>query len=335
MMGKNISKKVINNMKIIQRIAVPTGDICIVQGDLGKLEMLSIGDYGKDVNLKAGFMGLDREPSPVKHTSLLPLTEKWVVTISTQYGCNSGCTFCDVPKVGPGINATFNDLVNQVKIGLSLHPDIKHTDRLNIHYARMGEPTWNPSVLEATEYFKYELDSKYKIHPVVSSMMPHANKNLKHFIHGWMDMKNHLLDGEAGLQLSINSTDENARTKMFRGSQTSLEDISRIMNGIIPKGRKITLNFALGEWDIDGSVLRNLFDPEHYLCKLTPLHRTRSVNNKGLMPDGDWTEYSPYRETEENLKAVGYDVIVFIASKEEDESKITCGNALLSQKEYE
>jgi len=317
-------------MKILQQIPVPTGDICIVQGERGKLEMLSIGDYGKDVNLKAGFMGLDREPSPVRHTALLPLEEKWVVTISTQYGCDSGCTFCDVPKVGRGVNATFNDLTQQVLTAIKMHPEVESTRRLNIHYARMGEPTWNPAVLDATRWFKDHIDPEYKIHPVVSTMMPCANEWLKTFIHQWMRIKNRMLHGEAGLQLSINSTDEQARTHMFRGSQSTLEQIAQIMEGIIPNGRKITLNFALGEWEIDGERLRELFNPDWYLCKLTPLHRTRSVNSKGMMPDGDWTEYTPYRDTEESLRAAGYDVIVFIASKEEDESKITCGNALLS-----
>jgi 23S rRNA (adenine2503-C2)-methyltransferase len=319
-------------MKILQRISVPTGDICIVEGEKGKLEMLSIGDYGKDVNLKANFMGLNREPSPVRHTALLPLEEKWVVTISTQYGCDSGCTFCDVPKVGRGINATFNDLTQQVLTAIKLHPEVETTKRLNIHYARMGEPTWNPNVLDATKWFKDHIDPEYKIHPVVSSMMPCRNDWLKTFIHQWMRIKNRLLHGEAGLQLSINSTDEAARTKMFRGSQTSLEGIARIMEGIIPNGRKITLNFALGDWDIDGDVLLKYFNPDWFLCKLTPLHQTRSVDSKEMMPEGDWTEYTPYASTETSLRKAGYDVIVFIASKEEDESRITCGNALLADK---
>jgi 23S rRNA (adenine2503-C2)-methyltransferase len=33
---------------------------------------------------------------------------------------------------------------------------------------------------------------------------------------------------------------------------------------------------------------------------------------------------------EEALKNEGFDVIVFIPSKEEDESRITCGNAILA-----
>ena len=40
-------------MKITRNIEVPTGNILIVEGEHGPLEMLSIGDYGKDVNLTA------------------------------------------------------------------------------------------------------------------------------------------------------------------------------------------------------------------------------------------------------------------------------------------
>jgi len=75
-------------MNIIKRIAVPTGDILIVNGQHGRLEMLSLGDYGKSVNLKCDAMGLDRDIEQVKHTDMLPLSEKWVLTISTQYGCS-------------------------------------------------------------------------------------------------------------------------------------------------------------------------------------------------------------------------------------------------------
>jgi len=319
-------------MEILKRVPVPTGDICIVQGDLGKLEMLSIGDYGKDVNLKADFMGLNREPSPVKHTAMLPLEEKWVVTISTQYSCKSNCSFCSVPKVKQECrNATFRDLCDQVLVGLSLHPEVTHTDRLNIHYARMGEPTWNQDVLKSARFFKDYLDPKFKIHPVVSTMMPKANPDLEDFLYEWMNIKNNVLNGEAGLQISVNSTDEKARNKMFRGSQLDLDSISNVLYDIEdPEGRKITLNFALGGWEINPNVLLQYFDLRFFLCKLTPLHMTNEVKEKNMMPAGDWTEYTPYAETEQALKEAGYDTIVFIASKEEDESKITCGNAILA-----
>lgn len=319
-------------MNILKRISVPTGDILIVKGSKGELEMLSIGDYGKDVNLKADFMGLNREPDPVKHTKMLPLEEKWVITISTQYGCDSNCSFCDVPKVGKGINATFNDLVQQVLTGIKLHPEVKASRRLNIHYARMGEPTWNPEVLECTKWLKDHIDPEFHIHPVVSTMMPRNNEWLRTFIHSWMRIKNRLFSGEAGLQISINSTSEDERSRMFRGSALSLFDIAKVMAGIIPNGRKITLNFALADWEIDPDVLLQYFDPEFYVCKLTPLHRTHRVNQSSMIPKRNWTSFTPYASTEARLKEAGYDVIVFIASNEEDSSRITCGNAILADK---
>lgn len=317
-------------MDIIRRIDVPTGQILIVNGEHGQLEMLSLGDYGKSINIKCDALGLDRVPSRVRHTELLPLTEKWVITISTQYGCSMGCRFCDVPKVGPGKNATEQDLIRQVLTGITLHPEVEWTKRLNIHFARMGEPTWNPSVLDATKWLKTHIDPEYRIHPVVSTMMPRRNVWLRTFIHTWMRIKNRLLKGEAGLQLSINSTDESERDEMFCGSACTLEDIGRIMEGIIPNGRKITLNFAVAGYTIDPAVLVKYFSPDDYIVKLTPMHKTAACCESDIKTDGDYTTYEPYSAHEEALKAVGYDVLVFIASREEDEGRITCGNAILS-----
>lgn len=318
------------DVKVKRRVEVPTGDILVVEGERGDLEMLSLGDYGKEVNIKCDALGLDKAPSPVRHTKLMPLTEKWVITISTQYGCSMGCTFCDVPKVGPGKNAGFKDLIHQVLTGIHLHPEIQGTKRLNIHFARMGEPTWNPHVLDATKWLKTHIDPEYMIHPVVSTMMPSRNIWLKTFIHTWMRIKNRLLRGEAGLQLSINSTDDQERLEMFGGSALPLHEIARIMDGIIPMGRKITLNFALAGYTVAPHILLKYFDPDYYIVKLTPMHKTQACVASGRETPGDYTTYAPYADLERDLKRAGYDVLVFIASREEDEGRITCGNALLS-----
>jgi len=323
-------------MEITKNIATPTGNILIVQGERGPLEMLSLGDYGKGVNIKCDALGLDRIPEKVKHTKLLPLEEKWVITISTQYGCSMGCEFCDVPLVGPGINATLNDLIQQVLTGIHLHPEVVATKRLNIHFARMGEPSWNPAVLDAARWFRDHLrrgddgEIKYEVHPVVSTIMPKRNEWLKVFIHTWMRIKNRVYEGNAGLQLSINSTDEYERARQFNNNALSLHGIARIMEGVVPYGRKITLNFAVADYDINPAILLRYFNPEHYIVKLTPMHKTIEAEKRRIRTMGDYTTYYPYHEHEVALKSAGYDVLVFIASKDEDESKITCGNAILA-----
>lgn len=317
-------------MKIVRRLSVPTGDICVVSGSKGLLEMISVGDYGKDVNLKADFMGLERQPTPVQHTTMLPLTEKWVVTISTQYGCSMKCPYCDVPKVGPGKNATFSDLVGQVLTGLQLHPEITWTNRLNVHFARMGEPSWNPNVLDCAKWLKQHIDPEYKVHPVVSTMMPKHNEWLKTFVHTWMRMKNRLYVGNAGLQISVNSTNDAERKYLFNDNAHDLWQIAQIMDGIVPTGRKITLNFAVADYEIDTDELLKYFNPDFYLVKLTPMHKTATAEQNGIATEGDYTTIYPYQDYEAALKSAGYDVLVFIASEYEDLGRITCGNAILS-----
>jgi len=318
-------------MKILENHEVPTGNILVVNGEKGKLECLSLSDYGKNINLKADFLDLKKKPEKVRHTKLLSLQEKWVVTISTQYGCSMNCNFCDVPTVGKGVNATFKDLIKQTLLPLTeLHPHQKGTDRLNVHFARMGEPSWNPNVLDAAKWMHTHLNPEYNVHPVVSTMMPKNNEWLKTFIHTWMRIKNRLYLGNAGLQLSINSTNEAERAIMFRNQSLTLGEMAKVMEGAIPVGRKITLNFAVADYEVDPKILLKYFDPDEYLIKLTPMHKTNKATENRIETIGDYTQYNPYKAYEKSLRSNGYDVLVFIASEAEDNSRITCGNAILS-----
>jgi 23S rRNA (adenine2503-C2)-methyltransferase len=320
---------------ITKNVKVPTGNICIMEGEKGKLEFLSIGDYGKEHNIKADFMGLTKEINGVPNCKLLPLEEKWVITISTQYGCSMNCSFCDVPKVGKGYNATKTDLVNQVLNAINLHPEVKKTGRLNLHYARMGEPTFNMDVIEATKIIDHEMAYKnFKFHPVISTMMPKNNSNLHNFLNSWIELKNQF-NGEAGLQLSINTTDEDVRSRTMPYAM-KLQDISDMMFDILTysedglKGRKIALNFAITDAKVDAKVLSELFSTKYFMCKITPMHLTKSCIENSLITENGYTDYYPYKQVEKDLKDAGFDVLVFIPSKEEDESRITCGNAILS-----
>lgn len=63
------------------------------------LEFLTVGDYGKENNIKADFLGLTKKIDGVQHHDV-DLMDKWVATISSQKGCPMKCTFCDVHKYG-------------------------------------------------------------------------------------------------------------------------------------------------------------------------------------------------------------------------------------------
>lgn len=324
--------------EILQRIPVPTGDICIMQGQKGLLEFLSIGDYGKEQNVKADFLGLKREIEGVPNGEVMPLEEKWVVTISSQYGCSMGCTFCDVPKVGHGRNATIGDLNAQVINALKLHPEVEATKRLNIHYARMGEPTFNMAVLKHALRVNKEIRpyiGRSLVHPVVSTMMPRRNVLLPSFLSSWCnDIKNDHYRGCAGLQLSINSTSDEQREEMFNGSSLELKVIAEYGDWLPdPVGRKYALNFALADnYELDAKKLRSLFNPKKFMVKITPMHMTHSCAENNVQTTGGYEYFTPYKEAETALKNEGFDVLVFVPSKDEDESRITCGNAILSER---
>lgn len=318
-----------------RNIKAPTGNICTMQGDKGLLEFVSVGDYGKDLNIKADFLGITREINGVPNGDIMSLEEKWVITISTQYGCSMNCKFCDVPLVGRGLNVTLNDLNNQIVEGLKLHPEVKYTKRLNIHYARMGEPSFNNNVLD-NALLLHTIVKPYignsLIHPVVSTMLPKNNKNLINFLSKWVDIKNNFYNGDAGLQFSINSTDEKQRNHMFSGNALTLEEVSKIARTLPnPKGRKYALNFALAdEYEVDAEKMYKLFNPNNFMVKITPLHKTINSEKNDIITTGGYEEFTPYQEAESNLKKVGFDVIVFVPSYDEDLGLITCGNAILS-----
>lgn len=280
-----------------------------------QLEFLTVGDYGKENNIKANFLGLTKEINGVKNTDI-DLTDKWVATISTQKGCPMKCKFCDCPKYGFRGNATVDELCYEVETILQ-NESIDHTKRFNVHFARMGEPTFN---------------NAETIHPVVSTMLPKSNRNLVSFLLDWCDIKNNVYNGEAGLQFSINSTDEAQRQDQFNGMSLSLLEISNIAKMLpMPIGRKYTLNFAVTSQTIlDAKVLSELFDKDKFIVKITPIHETNSAVTNGFDVTTSYTDYDVYREFEQPLVAEGWDVIVFVPSKEEDSDRITCGNALIA-----
>jgi 23S rRNA (adenine2503-C2)-methyltransferase len=320
--------------KELKIIDVPTGKIGILEEKANHCEFLSIGDYGKENNLKADFLGLTKEINNVEHKKIMPLENKWVITISTQYGCSMNCSFCDVPKVGRGKNIPLNILKKEFEIAKSFYPNVK-PKRINLHFARMGEPTFNFDTIKLAKELKLELKKENILfHPVISTMMPKNNIKLYNFLSEWIKFKNE--DGDAGLQLSINTTDEETRNKLTPNS-LSLPEISEIMYRILLneknflKGRKITLNFAITkDYKIDVERLLLYFNPNLFLVKITPIHETYTSKKNNIYTPNGYNSYNFYREIEEKLKKFGFDVIVFIPSEVEDKSRITCGNAILS-----
>lgn len=299
-----------------------------------QLEFLTVGDYGKENNIKADFLGLHNEIHGVKHHDV-DLSKKWVVTVSTQKGCPMRCQFCDCPKFGFHGNVTCDELEYEVETAIQ-NEGVTTTDRFNVHFARMGEPTWNDNVLGFAEYDLRRLVARHisakTVHPVVSTMLPKSNRGLEKFIQEWCRIKNDVYAGEAGLQFSINSTDDKQRNNQFNGMSLSLAEISELaMRLPKPIGRKYTLNFAVTEETvIDVARMCELFNKDNFIVKITPIHKTNAAIKNGFNVTTEYTNYDVYRKFERPLVSAGWDVIVFVPSVEEDSDRITCGNALIA-----
>lgn len=310
-----------------------TGNI-ISDTDLG-LEYLFVGDYGKENNIKASFLGYDKRIDKVKHKDVI-LEDKLVVTVSSQKGCPMKCNFCDCPKYGFKGNVSKAELISEISTAIALS-GIKNGKRLNIHFARMGEPTFNWNVIWAARDIAqmFKLDGSSDIwfeeyHPVVSTMMPRSNKELEAFLQSWCQI-GQIYGGNDGfgLQFSINTLDEDNRNEMFREMSLSLKEIGEIINRLpAPKQRKYTLNFAVtSKCNLNPDLMDQYFDKTKCIVKITPIHETVEATDNGYEIV---TDFDVYEKFEKPLVKAGWDVIVFIPSKEEDEDRITCGNSLIA-----
>ena len=128
-------------------------------------------------------------------------------------------------------------------------------------------------------------------------------------------------------------------TKEINGVENTAVDLSKKWVATIstqkgcpmPKGRKYTLNFSVtAQTILDAKELSRLFDKEKFIVKITPIHETASAVENGFEVTG-YSDYNVYRQFEQPLLEEGWDVIVFVPSKEEDSDRITCGNALISE----
>lgn len=326
-------------MTIAETYPIPTGYLFTGDYRKGQLETLSIGDYGKPHNVKADFLGYTKPIAGVPNTYCMPLSEKWVITVSTQYGCPMKCTFCDVPNVPMRGNASFGDLQAQLYNAISLFPEVKNTERLNLHLARMGDPIFNSNVLDFA-IWAYEnkdeihADTGLRIevfHPVLTTSLPKKYGPLRERLLEWCRIKNQVYNGQAGLQFSINSTNDDQREEMFGGQAMDLNSFARVADILPPpRSRKYCLNFAYStDFEIDAARVRALFDPEKFMCKITPIHNNNACRENKIETLGGYDSWLPYQRPEEDLKAAGFDVLVFVPSLDEEDGLVTCGNAVL------
>lgn len=248
--------------------------------------------------------------------------EKWVLVISTLYGCPVDCLFCDAGGNYKG-RISYNDLLFQVDYLIrEFYPDLNvPCNKFKIQFARMGEPSFNPNVLQLLE----DLPQLYNIPGFIPSLSTIAPRGTNSFFNRLLEIKKSRYPLTFQLQFSLHSTDKTQRTQFIPVHKWEFWEMARYGKRFFdPGGKKITLNFALSTISIiDPEILIKHFDPEIFIIKLTPLNPTFKASANKLLSfiTPDKLNY----EIVDRLKEKGYEVILSIGEWEENRIGSNCG----------
>lgn len=251
----------------------------------------------------------------------------WRINLSCQRGCLGKCAFCDCPAFGFHGNASIEDLEYQIDT-ITSNTGSAATELMVVDFSRMGEPVFNDKVLEFIESglcqcVRKKADAKV-ITPSLSTMMPKSG-NTKDFLLEYCRIKNNVYDGNAVLHISIDSTDESIRRKMYGNRSLTIEEIAAIAETLpAPKGKKYALTFAVCEDSIiDAYEIDRLFDKSKFIIEITTIYQTFNAVDCG---------YGPIDELEiirQEFTELGWEVTVCPNSKDYDDEGFTSGHLLL------
>ncbi|KAF0111647.1 MAG: hypothetical protein FD147_828 [Chloroflexi bacterium] len=255
----------------------------------------------------------------------IPRQKKWVLLVSTLFGCPVGCSMCDAGGFYKGkpskdeILAQIDFLVHQ------RFPDGNiPCEQFKIQFARMGEPALNDNVLDVLE----ELHGRYHAPGLMPSISTIAPAGRERFFESLLEIqRRHYRSGHFQFQFSIHTTDTERREQLMPVKKWSFPEMAAYGERFYSSGeRKITLNFALAQgMPVDPSVLLAHFNPDIFMVKITPLNPTYKARESGL------ASYIQPFEGEANypvihaLQQAGYQVILSIGPLEENLIGSNCG----------
>jgi 23S rRNA (adenine2503-C2)-methyltransferase len=258
----------------------------------------------------------------------LPRDKKWVLIVSTLFGCPVQCPMCDAGGHYRG-RLSKQEILDQLDFLVkSRFPDGKiPVEKFKVQFARMGEPSLNPSVLEVLEELPQRYDAPGLI-PCISTIAPSKANG---FFEELLRIKRQTYSrGNFQMQFSIHTTNRELRDRLMPVNKWDLAQIARYCGKFWqPADRKITLNFALVRgMPVDSEELQKHFDPERFLIKLTPLNPTYAVARNDLISqmDSSWDEARC--EIVKGLRGAAYEVIVSIGEMEENLIGSNCGQYL-------
>jgi 23S rRNA (adenine2503-C2)-methyltransferase len=259
----------------------------------------------------------------------VPREKKWVLMVSTLFGCPVKCLMCDAGEDYRG-KLTAEEIVEQLDFLVHRrYPNGRvPAEKFKVQFARMGEPAYNPAVLDVLEW----LPARYDAPGLIPSLSTIAPRGTESFFERLLDVQKRVYpEGRFQLQFSIHSTDRKLRDRLVPVRKWSFREIARYGERFVSeKGRKITLNFALAVgMPVNPNALLDHFDPTRFLIKITPLNPTHRAKASGLTSYMNPLLGPEGYEVVERLRSVGYQVIPSIGEPEESRIGSNCGQYVM------
>jgi 23S rRNA (adenine2503-C2)-methyltransferase len=256
--------------------------------------------------------------------------ERWILMVSTLFGCPVKCRMCDAGGQYLGKPAA-QDILSQIDYMVDKwYPDRRiPAGKFKIQFARMGEPTLNHIVLDVLE----ALPARYDAPGLIPSLSTIAPKGADAFLERLLDIKDRLYpNGRFQFQYSIHTTDTKLRDWLIPVQKWDFARMAAYGDRFHrPGDRKLTLNFALAaDMPVDADVLSRYFDPERYLIKITPVNPTSQAQHNGLASYLDPHQQPERNEIGARLAKSGYEVIFSIGVIEENQIGSNCGQYVLN-----
>ncbi len=256
-----------------------------------------------------------------------PQREKWIINVSTQYGCPVGCPFCDAGFRYRG-HVSADVMVEQIERVLERHPPALRLRcrKLKVHFARMGEPALNPAVLEVLDRLP-DLVPSPDLWGCVPTIAPNGSEA---WFEGLLAVKRRRYRGRFQLQFSLNTTSARQRERLTPYPHQPFVWVSAYGRRFFEPGdRKVVLNFALAAGvTFDPTDVARHFDPSCFAVKLTPLNPTQRGQDTGLNTVLSAAAPGVMERAVGELHALGFDVVVSIGDPREDKVGSNCGQAV-------
>ncbi len=254
-----------------------------------------------------------------------PRDEKWVLIVSTLKGCPVSCPICDAGGTYRG-KLTANEIFDQIEFLVDQrYPDRRvPVKKLKIQFARMGDPAFNPAVLQVLKDLPERLDAP-GLMPSISTVAP---KGCERFLDDLLKIKEmHYGDGHFQMQFSLHTTCDVARSELIPIRTMELPQIAAYGDRFFRVGdRKVTLNFAPATgYPLDPQRLAELFSPERFAIKLTPINPTKAAERSGLVGVIDPADPAGYQAVVDRFTSAGFDTILSIGELRENQIGSNCG----------